>query len=60
MEKYEFRNDTTLPPEVKAAANRVREVLWERIEKFKVVTKQVLQNMFGTADTLVKEHVEGS
>lgn len=61
VEKYEFRHDVRLAPEVKeAAANEVRQALWELVEAFKVRRKQVLQRMFDKADSVVQEHVEQS
>ena len=55
VEKYEFRNDTTLADEVREAAREgARTALWEMVERLKLRRKQVLQAMFDKADEAVK------
>jgi len=61
VEKYEFRNDTTLSSEARAAAvEGAREALWELVEKLKLRRKQILQSMFDRADEAVLRAVDGS
>jgi hypothetical protein len=60
VEKYEFRNDTNLAPEVrKAAAEAIRAALWARVEELKLKRKQILAGMFELADETAKRVVEG-
>lgn len=60
VEKYEFRNDTTLAPEVReAATTAVREALWARVEELKLKRAQILAGMFEIADETTKRVVEG-
>ena len=59
IEKYEYRNDTRLSPEMReAAAAAIRESLWKLVEAFKVRRKRVLQRMFDTADETLQEVVD--
>ena len=51
IEKYEFRNDTTLSAEVRdAASTAIRKALWGRVEELKLKRKQILAGMFELAD----------
>ena len=60
VEKYEFRNDTTLAPEVREAATAaIREALWARVEELKLKRKQILAGMFELADETAERVVEG-
>ncbi|MYH47949.1 MAG: hypothetical protein F4020_02045 [Gammaproteobacteria bacterium] len=60
VEKYEFRNDTDLAPEVrKAATEAIRAALWARVEELKLKRKQILAGMFELADETAKRVVEG-
>lgn len=60
VEKYEFRSDTTLAPEVrKAATEAIRAALWARVEELKLKRKQILAGMFELADETAKRVVEG-
>lgn len=59
VEKYEFRNDTTLADEVREAAREgARMALWEMVEKLKLRRKQILQMMFDKADEAVQGVVD--
>ncbi len=59
VEKYEFRNETTLSAKVRVEAlNRVRETLWQRVEELKMRRQQILQGMFDLADDTVRQVVE--
>ena len=59
VEKYEFRNDTTLADEVREAAREgARLALWEMVERLKLRRKQILQAMFDKADEAVKGAVD--
>lgn len=61
VEKYEFRNDTTLSSEARAAAvEGARQALWELVEKLKLRRKQILQAMFDRADEAVRLAVDDS
>jgi hypothetical protein len=55
IEKYEFRNDTTLSAETREAARaEVRSVLWKIVEEIKLRRRNILQMMFDKADQTVK------
>lgn len=59
VEKYEFRNETTLSAKVRVEAlNRVREALWQRVEELKMRRRQILQAMFDLADETVSKVVD--
>ena len=59
IEKYEYRNDTKLSPEMReAAAMAIRESLWKLVEAFKVRRKRVLQRMFDMADETLQETLD--
>lgn len=61
VEKYEFRNDTTLSSEAReAAVAGAREALWEMVERLKLRRKQILQAMFDRADAAVQQAVDDS
>ncbi|MXW18989.1 MAG: hypothetical protein F4139_13820 [Gemmatimonadetes bacterium] len=59
IEKYEYRNDTKLSPEMReAAATAIRESLWKLVEAFKIRRKRVLQRMFDMADETLQETLD--
>jgi hypothetical protein len=60
VEKYEFRHETNLAPEVReAATTAVREALWARVEELRLKRNQILAGMFDLADETAKRVVEG-
>ena len=60
VEKYEFRHETTLAPEVREAATAaIRKALWARVEELKLKRKQILAGMFELADETAERVVEG-
>ena len=61
VEKYEFRHDTTLAPEVREKAlAQIRDVLWQRVEAFKLRRQQILQDMFNEAQVTLDKVVDKS
>ena len=58
IEKHEFRNATTLSPDVREAADaKVKEALWQFIEEMKMRRQKALQTMFNLADKTVDDVV---
>lgn len=58
IEKHEFRNATTLSPEVREAVDaKVKEALWQFIEDMKMRRQKALQTMFNLADKAVDDVV---
>ena len=56
LEKYEFKNDTTLSAELREAGDaRIKEVLWKRVEELKKRRMQILAEMFTLAETTLEE-----
>ena len=56
LEKYEFKNDTTLSAEVREAGDaRIKDVLWKRVEELKKRRMQILAEMFTLAETTLDE-----
>ena len=56
VEKYEFKNDTTLSSEVREAGDaRIKDVLWKRVEELKKRRMQILAEMFTLAETTLDE-----
>ena len=56
LEKYEFKNDTTLSSEVREAGDaRIKDVLWKRVEELKKRRMQILAEMFTLAETTLDE-----
>ena len=56
VEKYEFKNDTTLSSEVREAGDaRIKDVLWKRVEELKKRRMQILAEMFTLAETTLEE-----
>ena len=59
VEKYEFRNNTTLSDEARAAATEsARKALWNMVGELRLRRKQILQAMFDKADEAVAGAVE--
>ena len=59
VEKYEFRNDTTLPAEVREEAMaQIRNVLWAKVEELKQRRKQILEDMFNMAEQTLDNVLE--
>lgn len=60
IEKYEFTNDTVLSAEVRAAAtSRIKEVLWQEIERLRQHRKMLLEKMFRDAEKTLDEVIAG-
>ena len=58
LEKHEFRNATTLSPEVReAAAAKAKEALWQFVEGLRLRRQKILGTMFNIADQAVEEAV---
>ena len=56
VEKYEFKNDTTLSAELREAGDaKIKEVLWKRVEELKKRRMQILAEMFTLAETTLEE-----
>ena len=61
IEKYEFTNDTVLSAEVRAAAtSRIKEVLWQEIERLRQHRKMLLEKMFRDAEKTLDEVIAGN
>lgn len=59
VEKYEFRNDTTLSAEVREEAMaQIRNVLWAKVEELKQRRKEILEDMFNMAEQALDNIVE--
>ena len=58
VEKYEFRNDSTLAPEVRdEAIERIKDVLWQKVEALKLRRQRILEDMFNTAQATLEDVV---
>ena len=58
LEKYEFKNDTTLSAELREEASaKIKEALWKRVEELKKRRVQVLAETFTLAETTLDEVV---
>lgn len=58
VEKYEFKNDTTLSPEMREKAlKEITDVLWRQVEQLKQQHRRVLAQMFDAAETALEEAV---
>lgn len=56
LEKYEFKNDTTLSSEVREeGVAKVKDELWKRVEQLRKRRMQILAEMF----TLAEKTLEG-
>ena len=61
IEKHEFQHETDLSPEGREeAAKRIRDALWEMVKEMRAKRQRWLQQMFETADRVVKEFVDES
>ena len=59
IEKFEYRNDTTLAPEVREEAiARIRDVLWQKVEAIKLRRQKILEDMFNAAQETLDEVVD--
>ena len=59
VEKYEFRNDTTLAPEVREeAVSRIKDVLWQKVEAIKLRRQKILEDMFNAAQATLDDVVD--
>ena len=59
VEKYEFRTDTTLSPEMRAeAVEKIKDALWKKVEEMRLRRKQILEQMFNLADETLNEVVD--
>lgn len=58
VEKYEFKNDTTLSPETRdKAMKEITDVLWRQVEQLKQQHRRVLAQMFDAAESALEEAV---
>ena len=58
IEKHEFRHDSMLAPEVREEAiERIRDVLWQKIEAIKLRRQRILEDMFNTAQATLEDVV---
>ena len=58
VEKYEFRTDNTLSPEMRAeAVEQIKDALWKRVEEMRLRRKQILETMFNLAEVTLNEVV---
>ena len=58
VEKYEFKNDTTLSPELREQAMKeITDVLWRQVEQLKQQHRRVLAQMFDAAETALEDVV---
>ena len=56
LEKYEFKNDTTLSSEIREEGNtKIKDVLWKRVDELKKRRMQILAEMFTLAETTLDE-----
>jgi hypothetical protein len=59
IEKYEFRNNTTLSAEMReAGAAEIKQVLWKRIELLRQRRDQLRKTMFDAAEEALAEVVD--
>ena len=58
IEKHEFANARTLPRAIRReASEKIREVLWERIRELRLQRRQILEDMFSSAEEILAEVV---
>ena len=56
IEKYEFKNDTTLSAEIREEAiAKINESLWQQIEEMKLRRREILVRMFNAAEDKLNE-----
>ena len=59
VEKYEFRNNTTLSAEIREkGVAKIKDALWQRIEVLKQRRQQVLQEIFNSAEKMLAEVID--
>jgi hypothetical protein len=59
VEKFEYRNDTTLAPEVREeAVARIKDVLWQKVEAIKLRRQKILEDMFNSAQATLEGVVD--
>ena len=59
IEKYEFRNDTSLSPEVReVVVAKTRAALWAIVEDIKLRRQRILRTMFTKADETVQAAID--
>ena len=59
IEKYEFRNNTTLSAEMREAGTaKIKDVLWKRIELLRQRRDQIRKGMFDAAEEALAEVVD--
>ena len=59
VEKHEFRNDTTLSPELRErVVTEIKSVLWQRVERLRARRQQILADMFNAAEVTLNEILE--
>lgn len=56
IEKYEFRNDSDLPDEIrKEAIAKINSALWQKVEELKLRRREILVSMFNVAEDTLNE-----
>ena len=56
IEKYEFRNDSDLPDEIrKEAIAKINSALWQKVEELKLRRREILASMFNAAEDTLNE-----
>ena len=56
VEKYEFRNDSDLPDEIrKEAIAKINSALWQKVEEMKLRRREILVSMFNAAEDTLNE-----
>ena len=59
IEKYEFRNNTTLSAEIREEGiAQIKDVLWKRIELLRQRREQLRKSMFDAAEEALAEFVD--
>ncbi len=59
IDKYEFRNDSTLSSGVREeAVARIEEILWKRVTELSLLRKQYLADLFSLAEDVLGEVVD--
>jgi hypothetical protein len=56
IEKYEFRNDSDLPDEIrKEAIAKINSALWQEVEELKLRRREILVSIFNAAEDTLNE-----
>ena len=56
VEKYEFRNDSDLPDEIrKEAIAKINSALWQKVEELKLRRREILVSIFNAAEDTLNE-----